>query len=580
MVEYFKNKFALSDKGAKDLIKAIVACTLTDISFMFPVGLLYFLLQGIIGKYLNGTGRVYSVLVYLIVSIILLAIIFVFEKNQYDATFVASYEESADKRITIAEKLRKIPLSFFGKKDLADLTTRIMGDCAGLETAFSHFIPELFGSIISLLIVAIGLICCSWKLALSLLWVVPVAFLLTFIGKNSVKKANKEVNDINLANADSIQECIENIREIKSCNQEERYLKKVNDNIIAQERKNIKTELNTAMYVISAQMLLKVGIATMALMGAKLIVNSELDFLTFLIFLLAASRIFDPLSIALQNLAAIFATELKIDRMKDIEGQKIQNGNDKSSFSNYDIVFQDVKFSYDGKENVINGVSFAANQGEVTALVGPSGGGKSTIAKLAARFWDVTDGKITVGGRDIANIEPEELLKKYSIVFQDVVLFNNTVMENIRLGRRGATDEEVIRASKAACCDEFIKKLPNGYNTIIGENGSTLSGGERQRISIARALLKDAPIILLDEATASLDVENESKVQKAISRLIKNKTVLVIAHRMRTVAEADHIVVLRDGKLEEEGTHEELLNEKGLYNKLWSLQTAASEWTI
>lgn len=580
MEEYFKNRFALSSKGAKDLVKAVFACTLTDISFMLPVGLLYFLVQAILDKYFNGVDKIYPISFYIGTSIILLIIIFIFERNQYNKTFLASYEESATKRITIAEKLRKIPLAFFGKRDLADLTTTIMGDCAGLETAFSHFIPELFGAIISLLLVSIGLIFYNWKLAVSLLWVVPVAFILTLAGKKNIKKSNKNINDLNLANSDSIQECIENIREIKAYTQEEKYLKEISKNLIFQEKSNIKTELNTAVYVVSSQMLLRVGIATMALMGAKLILNGEIDFFTFLIFLFAASRVFDPLAIALQNLAAIFATELKIDRMKEIENQKIQQGNDSSNFRNYDIVFENVKFSYDGKENIIDDLSFIAKQGEITAFVGPSGGGKSTVAKLAARFWDVTSGRITIGGKDILNIEPEELLKKYSIVFQDVVLFNNTVMENIRLGRRGASDEEVIRVAKLACCDEFVNKLPEGYNTIIGENGATLSGGERQRISIARALLKDAPIVLLDEATASLDVENESKVQKAISRLIQNKTVLVIAHRMRTIAGADHIIVLEEGKAVEEGKHNELINKKGLYNKLWTLQTEAAKWTV
>lgn len=580
MTNYLKKKFALSDKGAKDLVKAIVACTLTDMSFMFPVGLLYFVVEGLLGKFFKVNYRLYPIWIYMIIAIVLLAIIFIFQRIQYDATFIASYEESATKRITIAEKLRKLPLSFFGKRDLSDLTTTIMNDCSGVETAFSHYIPQLFGSIISMIIVAIGLLIFNWKLLIALLWVVPVAFLLTLAGRSNMKNAGKKVNDLNLKNADSIQECIENIREIKAYNQEEKYLHKVNKNIIKQEKSNIKAELTTAMYVITSQMLLRVGIATMTLVGAKLIVTNQVDFVTFVVFLFAASRVFDPLSITLQNLAAIFSTELKVERMKEIENQKVQEGNDIADFKNYDITFNNVSFSYDGNEEVIRDVSFTAKQGEITALVGPSGGGKSTVSKLVARFWDITSGTITVGGKDISNIEPEELLKKYSIVFQDVVLFNNTIMENIRLGKRGATDEEVIRAAKLACCEEFVNKLPNGYNTVIGENGESLSGGERQRISIARALLKDAPIVLLDEATASLDVENESKVQEAISMLVKNKTVLVIAHKMRTIAEADNIIVLEDGKVSEQGTHKELINKQGLYNKLWTLQTKAAEWTM
>ncbi|SFD32524.1 ABC transporter ATP-binding protein [Clostridium uliginosum] len=580
MVKYLKNRLSLSDKGAKDLVKAMFACTVTNISFMLPVGLLYLVVEGMIGRYLGVEGKVYPITMYVGISVIFLFAIFICEKVQYNATFLASYEESATKRITIAEKLRKIPLSFFGKRDLTDLTTTIMGDCAGLETSFSHFIPELFGAIMSVVIVGIGLLLYNWKLGVSLLWVIPVAFLLTLSGKKTVKESNKKLNELNLTNADSIQECIENIREIKGYNQEEEYLKHVEENLICQEKTNIKTELKMAVFVISSQMLLRVGVATMTLIGAKLITDGEIDFLTFLMFLIAASRVFDPLAIALENLAAIFATEFKIDRMKEIEGQVIQEGNDNAHFDNYNITFNHVNFTYDGNENVLNDVSFLAKQGEITALVGPSGGGKSTVAKLAARFWDITSGKIKVGGKDISNIEPEELLKKYAIVFQDVVLFNNTIMENIRIGKRGASDEEIIRAAKLSCCDEFINKLPKKYNTIIGENGSSLSGGERQRISIARALLKDAPIILLDEATASLDVENESKVQSAISKLVKNKTVLVIAHRMRTIAEADHIIVLEDGKVAEEGIHKNLLDKKGIYNKLWTLQTKAADWTI
>lgn len=585
MIGYLRKKYALSEKGAKDLVKAMFSCALTDISFMFPVGLLYLVLRALAAPYTGGNDKIMPVYIYIAVSVVLLAVIWIFERIQYNTTFLYSYEESANQRLTIAEKLRKIPLSFFGKKDLSDLTTTIMSDCAGMETAFSHFIPELFGAVISLIFVGIGLFLFEWRLALALLWVVPVAFLITITGRKKQDRVNKLHEDSKLQRADIIQECIETVREIKANNQAEDYLAKVDRMLKDSERINIFAELNTAAFVVSAQMILRVGVATMILMGAKLISDGSTDFLTLLMFLIAASRVFDPLSIALQNVAAIFSTDLKVNRMKEIEAQKIQSGTKNTDFKNYDIRFERVSFAYDNNgadsaENVLEDVSFVAKQGEVTALVGPSGGGKSTVSKLAARFWDIGSGKITVGGKDISKIEPEELLKNYSIVFQDVVLFNNTVMENIRIGRRGASDEDVIRAAKMAMCEEFILKMPDGYQTIIGENGSTLSGGERQRISIARALLKDAPIVLLDEATASLDVENESKVQAAISRLVKNKTVLVIAHRMRTVAGADHIVVLAEGSVKEEGTHEELLKRAGLYNKLWNLQTRSAEWAL
>lgn len=578
MTAYLKNKFALSDKGAKNLVKAIWSCTFLYISFMLPVGLLYLVLRALIAPYVGITAKLQPLIVYVAISVVLIGIIGIFQYIEYNATFLASYEESANKRISIAERLREIPLSFFAKKDLSDLTTTIMSDCAGLEKAFSHFIPELLGAVISILLVGVGLLIFDYRMAIALLWVIPVAFLICIGGKNKQTKQNIIHQRAKLKRADAIQECIETVREIKANNQSEKYLANIDEILTYSEKINIKAELNTALYVASAQMLLRVGIATMVLMGAKLIAQGTLDFLTLLMFLIAASRVFDPLSTALINLAAIFETELKVDRMKEIENQQIQSGKTNERFDNYDIKFENVKFSY--KNNNKENVSFTAKQGEVTALVGPSGGGKSTVSKLAARFWDIKSGKITFGGKDISTIDPEELLKNYSIVFQDVVLFNSTVMENIRLGRRTASDEEVKKVAKMAMCDEFIEKLSNGYNTVIGENGSTLSGGERQRISIARALLKDAPIILLDEATASLDVENESKVQQAISTLIKDKTVLVIAHRMRTVAGADHIVVLADGKVKEEGNHDELLKADGLYSRLWNLQTKSSQWTI
>lgn len=578
MTAYLKNKFALSDKGAKDLVKAIWSCTFLYISFMLPVGLLYLVLRALIAPYVGITAKLQPLIVYVAISVVLIGIIGIFQYIEYNATFLASYEESANKRISIAERLREIPLSFFAKKDLSDLTTTIMSDCAGLEKAFSHFIPELLGAVISILLVGVGLLIFDYRMAIALLWVIPVAFLICIGGKNKQTKQNIIHQRAKLKRADAIKECIETVREIKANNQSEKYLANIDEILTYSEKINIKAELNTALYVASAQMLLRVGIATMVLMGVKLIAQGTLDFLTLLMFLIAVSRVFDPLSTALINLAAIFETELKVDRMKEIENQQIQSGKTNERFDNYDIKFENVKFSY--KNNNKENVSFTAKQGEVTALVGPSGGGKSTVSKLAARFWDIKSGKITLGGKDISTIDLEELLKNYSIVFQDVVLFNSTVMENIRLGRRTASDEEVKKVAKMAMCDEFIEKLSNGYNTVIGENGSTLSGGERQRISIARALLKDAPIILLDEATASLDVENESKVQQAISTLIKDKTVLVIAHRMRTVAGADHIVVLADGKVKEEGNHDELLKADGLYSRLWNLQTKSSQWTI
>lgn len=580
MVRYFKKLFALSEQGAKDLVKAIISCMVTDISLMMPVGLIFLLLSEFVVPFMGGEQVESNLWFYLELCVLVLVMIGIFHYIQYNATFLASYKESANKRILLAEKLRKIPLSFFGKRDLSDLTTTIMADCAGLETAFSHYIPELIGSVLSILICSIGLFCMDWRMSIALLWVVPVAFIITAGGKKQQKKVNRINKQSQIERADVIQECIETVREIKANNQTENYLAKLDKQLSNDEKIQMKAELNTASFVVSAQMVLRIGITTVVLVGSKLLLNQEIDFLTFLVFLIAASRIFDPLSGSLINLAAIFSAMLQIERMKKIEEHSIQTGREKVGYNGYDIIFDNVGFSYNDGEAVLRNVSFVAKQGEITALVGPSGGGKSTATKLAARFWDINKGTITLGGTDISTVEPEALLSNYSIVFQDVVLFNNTVMENIRLGKRDATDEEVLAAAKNAQCDNFICNMPQGYQTIIGENGSSLSGGERQRISIARALLKNAPVILLDEATASLDVENETLVQAAISELVKNKTVLVIAHRMRTIAGADKIVVLESGKVAEQGTHDALIVKRGLYNRLWSIQSKASEWSL
>lgn len=580
MVEYLKAKLSLSERGAKDLIKASISCCLRDISLMTPIFILYLFLKEILVPVLNNKIVDISIVKYSALSIISLIIIFIFQYIQYNKTFFASYNESENKRISLAEKLRILPLSYFGKKDLSDLTTTIMGDCAGLETAFSHYIPQLIGSIVAVLLSGIGMMIFNFKMAIALLWVIPVSFIIVILGRNNQNKVNKANREVKLKYADSIQECIETMREIKSNNISKEYLNKVDDILNKSEKMELKTELNTAKFVISAQMLLKVGLATVVLVGSSLLVRGETDLLTFIVFLMAASRIYDPLSEALINLAAIIATLIQIKRMQEIESQDVQVGLEEVSYKGCDVKFDHVVFSYNDNETVLNNVSFVAKQGEVTALVGPSGGGKSTVAKLAARFWDINEGKITLGGVDVSKVDPETLLKKYSIVFQDVLLFNNTIMENIRIGKKGATDEEVIRAAKLAKCDEFINKMTQGYNTVIGENGSTLSGGERQRISIARALLKDADVILLDEATASLDVENETKIQEAISELIKDKTVIIIAHRLRTVEGADKIVFLKDGHVAEMGSPKELREKNGLYANMIELQEKSSEWQI
>lgn len=575
MIEKLMHKYALSRQGAKDLIKGVIACTLQDIAFMIPVTLLYLFVKDLLANSLKG-----KVLFYVIGAVVCLLIVALVTYFQYNSTFLATYVETGTRRITLAEKLRKIPLSFFSKKDLADLTSTIMADCTYLETAFSHFIPPFVGSMISTAIVALSLFFFNAKMAIASLWVLPIALIIVGSSAKVQQKLSNKSMKAKMDCANGIQECIDTLADLKSNNAEDRYLVTLDKKIDKVEERALKSEFGTAVFVASAQMILKLGIATTALVGSLLLVNGEVDVLTFFVFLLLVSRLYDPMQAALQNLAAIISTKTNVGRMNEILDHDIQSGDTKLTNDGYDIEFDNVNFSYNDDVKVLAGVSFTAKQGEITALVGPSGGGKTTISRLAARFWDSSSGTITVGGMDIFKIEPETLLSLYSIVFQDVTLFNTSILENIRLGKKDATDEEVLYAAKLANCDEFANKLPNGYDTEIGENGCNLSGGERQRISIARAFLKNAPIVLLDEATASLDVENETIIQTALSRLIKNKTVLVIAHRMRTIENADKIIVLANGTVAESGTPNELMNKKGLFRHMVELQTASQNWTI
>lgn len=576
MINYIMKKYALSRQGAKDLIVATISCVVHNLMLMLPVSLLYFLVSDL---YEGGVPQSHS-WIYIIGMIAGVLLILFSYRWVYGATYYATYKESSVRRISLAEKLRKLPLSFFGKKDLSDLTTTIMADCTTLEQSFSHWVPEFFGAMISTVLVAICLFVFDWRMALAVLWVLPVSLaIVAFSGKVQNYFTRKQT-EAKLAVADGIQEALETMRDLKSNNAEGKYLDVLDKKIDKMEGRMIKSELGAAMFVVPASMILKLGMGTVALVGGILLAEGTLTVLSFFMFLLVASRLYDPLASSLQNLAAIISTRIPIERMNSIENYPVQPGTDELKTKDYDIVFENVSFSYNTGEQVLNNVSFTAKQGEVTALIGPSGGGKSTAAKLAARFWDADNGKITIGGQDVRNVDPEKLLSAYSIVFQDVTLFNNTVMENIRIGRQGATDAEVLAAAKEAQCDEFVEKLPEGYQTMIGENGSMLSGGERQRISIARALLKDSPVILLDEATASLDAENETQIQKAISRLVKGKSVLIIAHRMRTVEGADKLVLLQEGKVAEQGTPQELLAKGGLYTKMCKLQQQSGNWKV
>ena len=574
LTEKLKHKYALSDKGAKAMLRAFAAVSLSNIVLMLPVGLLYrlasYLLDGELPREQLGF--------FIAAIVVVLALIAGAAVIQYRSTFLSTYVESGVRRRTLAEKLRKIPLSFFGKKDLSDLTNTIMSDCAMIETGSSHWIPELAGALISTTLIVISLFFFNWKVALAAVWVMPVALIIVLSSGKVMNRVHQKTMQYKLECLDGIQEGLETLRDLRSYNMTETYQQGLNQKIRAVEKHAIVAEFSNAAFVCTAQMILKLGMGTVAVVGSALLVSGEIDVLTFFMFLLVVTRMYEPLQIALQNLAAIISLNVNCKRMDEILSHEEQTGSETLTNKGYDIEFDHVAFSYKDGEQVLSDVSFTAKQGEVTALIGPSGGGKTTVSRLAARFWDNDKGRITVGGMNVSEIDPEKLLSLYSIVFQDVTLFNNTVMENIRIGRKDASDEEVMAAARLAHCEEFVEKMPEKWNSMIGENGSELSGGERQRISIARAFLKDAPIILMDEATASLDVDNESLIQESLSKLIRNKTVLIIAHRMRTVDGVNKIVVLKDGTVAETGSPAELKKAGGIYKHMADMQLCSEQW--
>lgn len=562
--KYFQKRFALSPEGATSFISGVVLSTLQNIVLMLPALFMFIFLM----EYLAPNDTPHGFWFYALLGLAFLFVIYIVTYFQYKSTYIDVYNESAKRRIGLAEKLRKLPLAFFGEKNLSDLTNTIMEDNSALEQIFSHAVPQLFASIISVILVGIGLFFYQWQLALALLWVVPLALLLVVISRRLMKKTFVENHRVKRGVSESIQAAIENVQEIKSYNGEAAYMNKFENQIKGYEKSLIKTELASGVLLNISYIFLKLGLPTVIIVGAHLLASGSVSLITYLVFLMISSIIYNPINEVLNNMAILSYLDVRLDRMREMEQMPVQEGKTEYSVLNYDIVFNNVSFAYEEGKQVLRDVSFTACQGDVTALVGPSGGGKSTSAKLAARFWDIDEGTITLGGEDISLIDPEALLRNYSVVFQDVVLFNASVADNIRIGRRDASDEDVMRVARLAQCEEFINRLPNGYNTLLGENGETLSGGERQRISIARALLKDAPIVLLDEATASIDVENETKIQAGISELIKNKTVLIIAHRMRTVANAHKIVVLKDGTVAEQGSPAELISKGGYYAEM------------
>lgn len=565
MLKYLTTRFALSKKGAEDMRRGIICSTLLNIALMFPPTYLFLFLM----EYLEGNGtEKHTLWWYLVLAAILMIVMYVIARWQYNSTYVTVYDESAQRRIRLAEKLRKLPLAFFGERNLSDLTSTIMEDCSYLEQTFSHAVPQLFASIASMIIIAISLFCYDWRLAIALFWVVPLALATLLLARHRLDKAFVHLYKVKRGVTEQVQEGLECVQEIKSYSGEDAYNDSFGKRLKEYEKELISHELVAGVAVNLSVVLLKLGMPSVILAGAWLMQRGELSMFVYFAFLIVSAMVYNPIQEVCNNLAILSFLDVRINRMKEIEGMPTQEGSKDVTLDSFDIEMRNVAFAYESGKQVLRNVSFIARQGEVTALVGPSGGGKSTTAKLIARFWDVDSGQIFVGGKDISKIDPETLMKYFAIVFQDVVLFNTSIADNIRIGCRDASDEEVRRVAKLAQCDEFIERMPNGYDTIIGENGETLSGGERQRISIARALLKDAPVILMDEATASLDAENETKIQAGISELVRNKTVIIIAHRMRTVLNANHIVVLNGGVVSEEGTPSQLMEANGEFARM------------
>lgn len=576
-----KRKYALTDEGARNIRLGAFWTVVVNIVSAGSV-VFFFLLMEQLMRTLLDSAPLPDPVPYIVGLVVFAVVLWVAHWFQYDHTYGKTYRESGKQRIGLAERLRVLPLSFFGRRDLADLTETIMTDATTMEHVYSHVLPYLYGSYISTAIIAIGLLVFNWQLAIAALWSVPVAFALLFASRKLSAPLMRKARKAGLAMTENTQEMLECVREIHATNQEASFLGRADQLIARNEKDTMRSEIGAGIPVQLTQAIMRLGIATTILFGSYMLVSGSVSFMVFFGFLLMISRIYAPFDQTCLMLAELFmATEVAAPRMRALYDEAAATGSAEFKPHGNDVVFKDVTFSYDDDSNpVLNNVTLTAKEGEVTALVGPSGSGKSTLARLAARFWDTNSGQVLVGGVDVATVDPETLLRDYAVVFQDVLLFDNTVMENIRLGRRDATDQEVLAAASAANCDEFVCKLPNGYQTMIGENGSKLSGGERQRISIARALLKGAPIVLLDEATASLDVENESQVQEALSRLLAGKTVIVIAHRMRTVMNADKIVVLDEGRVVEQGTPQELLDAGGLFSRMVQLQTESAGWTL
>ena len=567
MVSYFMKRYAMSEKGAINLKKAILSHTFVNITKLFAPMIAFMFLFQYIGILKGIESYHFTPIHYIALIVVMMIVMFLIARWDYVRLYTNVYNESANSRIELAERLKKLPLSYFGKRDLADLAETMMNDMNLYETIFSHAVPHIYATAISTSVIALMLIIYNWKLALAALWVIPISLLIIFLSRESQKKIVQKWIDDNRKVFDDLQEKIEQIEQIKSYNLEERMLNDFFKKLNMSTKQKTKGEIVAGILIGIATAILKLGIISVAVIGVNMLMTGEVSVLVYIVFLMLTTSIYLPIEGIISFMSMIVMLDAVVGRIKEIKTMPIQEGKKSMEIKNYDIEFKDVYFGYDDY-SVINGVSFTAKQGEITALIGSSGSGKTTLTKLAARFWDIDRGKILIGGEDISKVDPETLLKNFSIVFQDVTLFNSSIKDNIKIGKKDATDEEIVRAAKIAKCYEFINKMPEGIDTLIGENGQRLSGGERQRISIARAILKDAPIILLDEATASLDVENESLIQEALSELIKEKTVIVIAHRLRTIRNANKIVLLNAGKIEAVGTDDELCKTSEFYKAM------------
>ena len=580
IAEYFERKYGLSHESSKNLIKGIISTTILNLVLMLPMGLYMLLIYILINPLTGGEYINPNLGLFIILIIAIAAVIFMVHWKQYYYVYNTTYDSSMEKRISLAESIRELPLSYFERKDLSDLSVTIMGDCTDLEHVFSHAIPQFYGSIISMILMSIGMFLFNPTLSVALLWVVPVSFLLLGSSIKFQEKFNVNVVNKSREISDNVQECLDSVKDIKSYNYEDKYMEKIYESNSNLQKARIKGEYITGSLVTSSQLLLKLGMLSVVFVGIGMLLNNEIDLFTFLVFVITSTIIFAPVENALMFLSEMTIVDVKVNRMREIESKVMTGGKTDYSVENYNIHFKNVRFSYDDDKEVIHSISFTARQNEVTALIGPSGGGKSTVSKLAASFWNPDSGHVKIDNVDISTINNEKILENYSIVFQDVILFNSSIFDNIKVGKKEASEDEVYRVAKLARCDEFVDKLPEGYDTVIGENGRLLSGGQRQRISIARALLKDAPIIILDEATSFLDVENETSIQEALNTLIKDKTVIIIAHRMRTIRNVDKIIVLEDGRIAEEGKPDELYAQGGLFTKMVDIQTRSDEWVL